>query len=158
MAHGAAGRSDTALEMLNKSTFVAFPSCGATLALLPVEPGGGHRMSNNDDAGPRPGESAGPVAGYDLDPTTRIVTRGLRELSLSETDFRLFRYFLGTDGRLVTREELRDAVWGDDAAVDLRTMDARVSRLRKALRRLGDGDPIETLRGLGYRLKLRGEG
>jgi len=88
-----------------------------------------------------------------LDATTRTVACGLRELTLSDTDFRLLRHFLNHAGQLVTRDAIRQALWGSDVMIDERTIDARVSRLRKALRRIGEPEAIQTLRKLGYRLR-----
>ncbi|MFZ1815363.1 MAG: phosphate regulon transcriptional regulator PhoB [Rhizobiaceae bacterium] len=76
--------------------------------------------------------------------------RGSRELKLGPTEFRLLEHFMRTPGRVFTREQLLDAVWGRDVYVDERTVDVHVGRLRKAINRGREADPIRTVRGSGY--------
>ena len=88
-----------------------------------------------------------------LDAETHRVTRGGVELHLGPTEFRLLSTFLERPGRVWSREQLLDRVWGRDIHVDTRTVDVHVGRLRKALRgATGDDDPIRTVRGAGYAL------
>ncbi len=86
----------------------------------------------------------------ELDRETRRVRRGVREVHLGPTEFRLLEYLMQTPGRVFSREQLLNGVWGHDVYVDERTVDVHVGRLRKALNRGRDKDPIRTVRGAGY--------
>ncbi len=87
-----------------------------------------------------------------LDPESHKVWRGGREVKLGPTEFRLLTTFMEKPGRVWSREQLLDRVWGRDIYVDTRTVDVHVGRLRKALRRDGGADPLRTVRGAGYAL------
>ena len=87
-----------------------------------------------------------------LDAETHRVTRGGDEIKLGPTEFRLLATFLEKPGRVWSREQLLDRVWGRDIYVDTRTVDVHIGRLRKALCRDGGDDPIRTVRGAGYAL------
>ncbi|MBY6200297.1 phosphate regulon transcriptional regulator PhoB [Maritalea mobilis] len=87
-----------------------------------------------------------------LDMTEHRVYRGGDALSLGPTEFRLLTAFMERPGRVWSREQLLDRVWGRDIYVDSRTVDVHVGRLRKALRADAAGDPIRTVRGAGYAL------
>lgn len=87
-----------------------------------------------------------------LDRNTRRVWRSGGELHLGPTEFRLLEFFMEKPGRVYTRGQLLDAVWGRDAEIDERTVDVHVGRLRKALMQHGGGDPLRTVRGAGYAL------
>jgi len=91
--------------------------------------------------------SAGDV---DLDRETRRVRRAGREIHLGPTEFRLLEYLMEKPGRVFTRAQLLDSVWGLSAEIDERTVDVHVGRLRKALIRGREKDPIRTVRGAGY--------
>ena len=86
----------------------------------------------------------------DLDRETRRVRRGVRDIHLGPTEFRLLEYLLEKPGRVFTRAQLLDGVWGQAAEIDERTVDVHVGRLRKALSRGRERDPIRTVRGTGY--------
>jgi len=86
----------------------------------------------------------------DLDRETRRVKRAGREIHLGPTEFRLLEYFMEKPGRVFTRAQLLDSVWGMSAEIDERTVDVHVGRLRKALIRSREKDPIRTVRGAGY--------
>jgi two-component system phosphate regulon response regulator PhoB len=86
----------------------------------------------------------------DLDRDTRRVRRSGREIHLGPTEFRLLEYFMEKPGRVFTRAQLLDSVWGMSAEIDERTVDVHVGRLRKALIRGREKDPIRTVRGAGY--------
>ena len=86
----------------------------------------------------------------ELDRETHRVRRKGRELHLGPTEYRLLEFFMQSPGRVFSRAQLLDGVWGRDVYVDERTVDVHVGRLRKAL---GNGrDPIRTVRGAGYSL------
>ena len=87
-----------------------------------------------------------------LDATTHRVHRGNQLLKLGPTEFRLLATFLEKPGRVWSREQLLDRVWGRDIYVDTRTVDVHVGRLRKALCVHGGDDPLRTVRGAGYAL------
>lgn len=87
-----------------------------------------------------------------LNRETRRVHRGPREVRLAPTEFRLLDVLLQRPGRVYSREQLLDRVWGQDVYVDLRTVDVHVGRLRKALNRGREKDPIRTVRASGYAL------
>ena len=86
----------------------------------------------------------------DLDRETRRVRRGTRDIHLGPTEFRLLEYLLEKPGRVFSRAQLLDGVWGQAAEIDERTVDVHVGRLRKALSRGRERDPIRTVRGTGY--------
>ena len=87
-----------------------------------------------------------------LDPETHRVHRGENLLKLGPTEFRLLTTFMEKPGRVWSREQLLDRVWGRDIYVDTRTVDVHVGRLRKALCAHGEDDPVRTVRGAGYAL------
>ena len=90
--------------------------------------------------------------GIQLDGEQHRVTRDGTEVRVGPTEFRLLATFLEKPGRVWSREQLLDRVWGRDVYVDSRTVDVHVGRLRKALRAEGQDDPIRTVRGAGYAL------
>ena len=87
-----------------------------------------------------------------LDPESHRVYRADKVLKLGPTEFRLLSAFMEKPGRVWSREQLLDRVWGRDIYVDTRTVDVHVGRLRKTLCVHGDVDPIRTVRGSGYAL------
>lgn len=86
----------------------------------------------------------------ELDRETRRVRRSGRELHLGPTEFKLLEFLMQSPGRVFTREQLLDGVWGHDVYIDERTVDVHVGRLRKAINRARKPDPIRTVRGAGY--------
>ena len=86
----------------------------------------------------------------DLDRETRRVRRGTRAVHLGPTEFRLLEHLMERKGRVFSRSQLLDGVWGRSAEIDERTVDVHVGRLRKALSRGRERDPIRTVRGAGY--------
>ena len=99
--------------------------------------------------------SQGQVLEYEdisLDSDTHRVHRGGQLLKLGPTEFRLLATFMEKPGRVWSREQLLDRVWGRDIYVDTRTIDVHVGRLRKALMVHGGDDPVRTVRGAGYAL------
>lgn len=87
-----------------------------------------------------------------LDAETHQVHRSETELKLGPTEFRLLSTFMEKPGRVWSRDQLLDRVWGRDVYVDTRTVDVHVGRLRKALTQAGGSDPVRTVRGAGYAL------
>jgi two-component system, OmpR family, phosphate regulon response regulator PhoB len=87
-----------------------------------------------------------------LDAETHRVTRAGQQVKLGPTEFRLLGTLMEKPGRVFSREQLLDRVWGRDIYVDTRTVDVHVGRLRKALCAMGGGDPLRTVRGAGYAL------
>ncbi len=80
------------------------------------------------------------------------VARGARPVVLGPTEFRLLRHFMEHPGRVFSRDQLIDSVWGHDIYIDSRTVDVHIRRLRKALNGAGDKDVIRTVRSAGYAL------
>jgi two-component system phosphate regulon response regulator PhoB len=91
----------------------------------------------------------------EMDIASHRVTRGGREVHLGPTEFNLLRHFMENPGRVFSREQLLDQVWGHDVYVEQRTVDTHIRRLRKTLNE-GDGkdgggkDVIRTVRSAGY--------
>jgi two-component system phosphate regulon response regulator PhoB len=99
--------------------------------------------------------AVGQVLSFDdirLDAETHKVTRSDSALKLGPTEFRLLTTFMEKPGRVWSREQLLDRVWGRDIYVDTRTVDVHIGRLRKALCQHGGEDPVRTVRGAGYAL------
>ena len=88
----------------------------------------------------------------ELDGETHRVKRSNRLLKLGPTEFRLLTTFMEKPGRVWSRDQLLDRVWGRDIYVDTRTVDVHIGRLRKALTQHGGDDPVRTVRGAGYAL------
>ena len=91
-----------------------------------------------------------------IDRVAHRVRRGGREVHLGPTEFRLLDYLMQHPGRVFSREQLLDAVWGSDVYVEARTVDVHIGRLRKALNLEAEEDPIRTVRSAGYSLDLEG--
>ena len=90
------------------------------------------------------------VADVELDRMAHMVTRGSREVHLGPTEYRLLEFLMERPARVLSRSQLLDGVWGRDVFVDERTVDVHIGRLRKALIRGKEFDPIRTVRGAGY--------
>lgn len=91
------------------------------------------------------------AAALRLDPHTRRVTAGSVPVNLGRVEFKLLHFLMDHPGRVHSRAQLLDQVWGHAAYLDERTVDAHVGRLRQALLPGGCGHRIETVRGSGYR-------
>lgn len=85
-----------------------------------------------------------------LDRSAHRVTRSGRELQLGPTEYRLLEVLMERAGRVLSRAQLIDRVWGTTAEIDERTIDVHIGRLRKSLVRDAEEDPIRTVRGTGY--------
>lgn len=88
--------------------------------------------------------------GIRMDRVAHRVTRFGREVNLGPTEYRLLEQFMENIGRVLSRSQLLDGTWGRDNDVDERTVDVHVGRLRKAIVRGAEADPIRTVRGAGY--------
>lgn len=95
------------------------------------------------------------VGDLELNKETHRVFRGGRELRIGPTEYRLLEFLMQSPGRVFSREQLLDGVWGQANYVDERTVDVHIGRLRKALVRGREVDPIRTVRGAGYALDDR---
>ncbi len=91
----------------------------------------------------------------EIDREKRRVSRGGRSIDLGPTEYRLLEFLMQRPGRVFSREQLLNGVWGNDIYIDERTVDVHVGRLRKALNRGHATDPIRTVRGAGYALDDR---
>jgi two-component system, OmpR family, phosphate regulon response regulator PhoB len=106
----------------------------------------------------RPGLADDKVTHGDIviDRVAHRVRRGDQEVHLGPTEFRLLDYLIQHPGRVFSREQLLDAVWGSDVYVEVRTVDVHIGRLRKALNISGtQTDPIRTVRSAGYSLDAK---
>lgn len=91
-----------------------------------------------------------------IDRAARRVRRAGGEVHLGPTEFKLLDYLAQHPGRVFSREQLLDAVWGSDVYVEARTVDVHIGRLRKALNKGSETDPIRTVRSAGYALDFEG--
>jgi two-component system phosphate regulon response regulator PhoB len=91
-------------------------------------------------------------ADVELDTAAHRVSRAGHAVHLGPTEFRLLRYLMAHPGRVFSREQLLDAVWGHDVYVEARTVDVHIRRLRKALNANGGADVVRTVRSAGYAL------
>src|SRR5260221_129677 len=87
-----------------------------------------------------------------IDREKKRVSRSGHAIDLGPTEYRLLEFLMERPGRVFSREQLLDGVWGSDIYIDERTVDVHVGRLRKALNRGHNNDPIRTVRGAGYAL------
>lgn len=94
-------------------------------------------------------------ADIELNRDKKRVSRAGRDVPLGPTEFRLLEFLMENPGRVFSREQLLDQVWGRDVYIDERTVDVHIGRLRKALNRGQRPDPIRTVRGAGYALNDR---
>ncbi|WP_296678131.1 phosphate regulon transcriptional regulator PhoB [Novosphingobium sp.] len=88
-----------------------------------------------------------------LDATAHKVTRKGQVVALGPTEFRLLKFFMEHPGRVFSRGQLLDAVWGTDSDIELRTVDVHIRRLRKGIELAGSADPVRTVRSAGYSLE-----
>jgi two-component system phosphate regulon response regulator PhoB len=95
--------------------------------------------------------SVGPIT---IDRASHRVRRGGREIHLGPTEYRLLDHLMQHPGRVFSREQLLNAVWGSDIYVETRTVDVHVGRLRKAINQDDEADPIRTVRAAGYAIEV----
>lgn len=93
------------------------------------------------------------VGDLTLDPVAHKVSRRGRTLKLGPTEYRLLKFFMESPGRVFSRNQLLDGVWGTESDIELRTVDVHIRRLRKALEVDGAKDPVRTVRSAGYSLE-----
>jgi two-component system phosphate regulon response regulator PhoB len=86
----------------------------------------------------------------ELDRESHRVTRNGRQVHLGPTEFRLLEFLMQNPGRVFSRAQVLDGVWGRNAYVDERTVDVHIGRLRRATNRGNEFDPVRTVRGAGY--------
>jgi len=90
----------------------------------------------------------------EIDTKAFRVKCGETQIHLGPTEFRLLDHFMRHPGRVFSREQLLDAVWGRDVYVEARTVDVHIGRLRKALKKNVNIDPIRTVRSAGYAFEI----
>ena len=93
------------------------------------------------------------VGDISLDPVAHRVTRRGQTLQLGPTEYRLLKFFMESPGRVFSRGQLLDGVWGTESDIELRTVDVHIRRLRKAIEVEGVKDPVRTVRSAGYSLE-----
>ena len=103
-------------------------------------------------AQPSAGDEVLRYADITMDLVAHRVSRSGRPVHLGPTEFRLLRHFLGQPGRVFSREQLLDRVWGHESEIEMRTVDVHIRRLRKALNQNGGRDLLRTVRSVGYAL------
>jgi two-component system phosphate regulon response regulator PhoB len=89
-----------------------------------------------------------------LDPVAHKVGRRGKTLQLGPTEYRLLKFFMESPGRVFSRGQLLDGVWGTGSDIELRTVDVHIRRLRKAIEMDGAKDPIRTVRSAGYAMEV----
>jgi two-component system phosphate regulon response regulator PhoB len=95
------------------------------------------------------------IGGIELDREKKRVSRNGRAIDLGPTEYRLLEFLMERPGRVFSRAQFLDGVWGSEIYIDERTVDVHIGRLRKALNRGQVDDPIRTVRGAGYALDDR---
>jgi two-component system phosphate regulon response regulator PhoB len=93
------------------------------------------------------------VGDLSLDPTAHRVIRRGQQIKIGPTEFRLLKHFMEHPGRVFSRGQLLDAVWGSGSDIELRTVDVHIRRLRQAIALPGAADPVRTVRSAGYALE-----
>lgn len=92
----------------------------------------------------------------EMDVVAHRVRRDGEPIALGPTEFRLLKHLLEHPGRVFSREQLLDTVWGHDSEIDARTVDVHIRRLRQAINVMGKPDIIRTVRSAGYSLDREG--
>jgi two-component system phosphate regulon response regulator PhoB len=90
------------------------------------------------------------IAGLRLDPASRRIVGNGQDIDLGALEFRMLRFFMTHPGRVYSRAQLLDEIWGNNVYVEERTVDVHIRRLRQALEPTGHKDLLETVRGVGY--------
>ena len=95
------------------------------------------------------------IGDIELDREKKRVSRAGQEIELGPTEYRLLEFLMERPGRVFSRDQMLNGVWGSETYIDERTVDVHVGRLRKAINRNASADPIRTVRGAGYALDDR---
>jgi two-component system phosphate regulon response regulator PhoB len=95
------------------------------------------------------------IADITLDRAAHRVTRAGREVKLGPIEYKLLLVLMESAGRVLSRSQLLDLVWGRDGDIEERTIDVHVGRLRQTLVHASESDPIRTVRGAGYMFQSR---
>jgi two-component system, OmpR family, phosphate regulon response regulator PhoB len=95
------------------------------------------------------------IGDIELDREKKRVSRAGEEIELGPTEYRLLEFLMERPGRVFSRDQMLNGVWGSETYIDERTVDVHVGRLRKAINRNAGADPIRTVRGAGYALDDR---
>jgi two-component system phosphate regulon response regulator PhoB len=103
-------------------------------------------------AAPSPSRGVLTYIDLTLDQDAHRVTRGTRSIHLGPTEYRLLEFLMAHQGRVFTREQILDAVWGHEIHVEPRTVDVHIRRLRKAVNGTHEPDLVRTVRSAGYAL------
>jgi len=90
------------------------------------------------------------IAGLKLDPASRRIVGDGQDIELGALEFRMLRFFMTHPGRVYSRAQLLDEIWGNNVYVEERTVDVHIRRLRQALEPTGHKELLETVRGVGY--------
>ena len=93
------------------------------------------------------------VGDLKLDPVAHKVERSGQRLAVGPTEYRLLKFFMERPGRVFSRGQLLDGVWGTGSEIEERTVDVHIRRLRKAITMDSAADPIRTVRSAGYALE-----
>ena len=93
------------------------------------------------------------VGDLSLDPVAHRVVRRGETVRLGPTEYRMLKFFMENPGRVFSRNQLLDGVWGTESDIELRTVDVHIRRLRKAIEIDGAADPIRTVRSAGYSIE-----
>lgn len=93
------------------------------------------------------------VGDITLDPVAHRVERAGEVIKLGPTEYRLLKFFMESPGRVFSRVQLLDGVWGTESDIEVRTVDVHIRRLRKAIVLNGLADPIRTVRSAGYSIE-----
>jgi two-component system, OmpR family, phosphate regulon response regulator PhoB len=107
-------------------------------------------------AQPNAGDDVLSYADVAMDLTVHRVSRNGKPVHLGPTEFRLLRHFLHNPGRVFSRGQLLDRVWGNESEIEMRTVDVHIRRLRQALNAGGGSDLLRTVRSVGYALDRTG--
>jgi len=102
---------------------------------------------------PPRGSASIEIADLTLNPDTREVRRGDREIELTNREFELLEHLMRNQRLVVSRERLLDEVWGYDPTAATNTIDVFISNLRRKLEEGGEPRLLHTKRGAGYVLK-----
>ncbi|MBI5659659.1 MAG: phosphate regulon transcriptional regulator PhoB [Nitrosomonadales bacterium] len=103
---------------------------------------------------PQATDEAVSAGGLELSPATHRILANGAAIELGPTEFRLLHFFMTHSGRVYSRSQLLDQVWGDHVFVEERTVDVHIRRLRQALEPSGCDSLIQTVRGSGYRFSV----